>query len=82
MNANMSAIISELVWLYHVNRQPVPTKILADLVGYSERHMRRKLNYLRDKGILGKNGKRGGWYLTGEALQAIKYEATSMAMAV
>lgn len=51
----------ELKSLYERSRSPVPTVIIADFAGYSERHARRKLSALRDTQAVRKHGRRGGW---------------------
>lgn len=54
-------------------RQPVQTKVLADLVNWNEAQMRRVLGRMEEKGLIRRKGERGGWLPArqeaGEAMQ-------------
>lgn len=80
---DIGQIIENIMFLYHVTRQPVPTKLLADTVGYSDRQMRRKLNLLEETGILKRVGKRKGWEPSRELIQfrRIQMQPKTAAMA-
>lgn len=52
---------NELKSLYEITRSPVPTVIVADFAGYSDRHVRRKLAKLQKTYAVRKAGERGGW---------------------
>lgn len=56
-----SVILEEAQKLYRRTRRPARTRILADMVGYSERWTRRMLVELETRGVVQRRGQRGGW---------------------
>lgn len=79
MTDNIDLILTEIFYLYGLTRQPIKTRVLADIVGYSDRHMRRKLNYLKDKGVLDRKGTRGGWYPSQGLIQFMSQSGLAVA---
>jgi len=51
-------MVKKLYWRY---RAAIKTGIIADMVGFSERQLRRYLVHMEAEGLIIRRGKRGGW---------------------
>jgi Mn-dependent DtxR family transcriptional regulator len=51
----------QVIFSYRRTRGPVPTLVLAELIGKSDRTARYVLVRLEQRGVLRRAGQRGGW---------------------
>lgn len=56
------AIFKHVKALYRHNQAPVRARIIADLIGKGDRDVRRFLSRMEQRGIVARQGQRGGWY--------------------
>ena len=58
---NENIVYERLLELYRMNRAPVKVTLLAGFVQYSDRWIRHTLLALERRGVVARQGARGGW---------------------
>lgn len=61
LTARQHELLRQLADLHHWRRGAVPTVVLADLMGFTPRYIRRYLHELEQLGFVCRVGQRGGW---------------------